>query len=337
MIRTQNLKIEKMKMHTKPTVSGIYLYGNNNSVMFSRNSGNTWQELTEVPGFIPSYMAINPNTGIIVSVASNGKIYSKTFDTPWVERHTLDTNSTTLGWIGGVKFIKEIGRFLVSNPSGYSTSGARISFSAYSDDGINWTNIPVPVNSNTYGWLTYGNGRLIMSSGSNSVGGFTSTNWGTGWTAMTPPAGAYRRPAFSPSLNRWIGVSINASSPNIIYSDDGTSWTNTSNFGLYGANPMRPFWSETLGAFCFQGPSGTRDRLFYSIDGISWSYITLPISTTAATFNDVVESNNAMFLVINAVTLDIVRVKSLTDVALLTVPSTSATRFYSGIYLPPLD
>jgi hypothetical protein len=140
---------------------------------------------------------------------------------------------------------------------------------AYSDDGITWTQAKMPSSSS---WISvvFGNGRFLATS-FNYVGAY-STN-GITWIQSDLPT-----PSFSSSWrstaygnDKFVALDFN-NSTNSAYSTDAITWTVTT-------MPAQRYWNPiAYGDGKFVAVAADSTTAAYSTNGIAWTQTSMPVS-----------------------------------------------------------
>lgn len=128
--------------------------------------------------------------------------------------------------------------------------------------------------------IVYANGYLVaISSNSHAVSrsimsGGTPTSWGVCGAGATGAVGSnYKNSlAFSSTINPGAGMMVAVGYQCIWYSNDGGyAWVNVSGtIDLNGVTLNTVRWCSTLGLFV---AGGSNTRIYYSPDGINWSFV----------------------------------------------------------------
>lgn len=102
--------------------------------------------------------------------------------------------------------------------------------------------------------------------GAATTVGATSTNGGVTWTAITLPVSrAWTSVAWSPTLERFVAVSVDGNVIAGAYSDDGVNWTASTM--IAGATWDAVCWAESIGKFI---AVAANSRIATSVDGVTW-------------------------------------------------------------------
>jgi hypothetical protein len=171
--------------------------------------------------------------------------------------NTWYTRSSPLSGINHICWSPELSLFVGATDAGNSI--------VTSSDGITWTSRSVPVGSDPRYSVCWSSELNLFVMGGGSVTNryiITSPN-GITWTGRSTPAGfdTCYGVCFSPELSLFVATS--QSSPYIIYSSNGTTWSSATVAGPCSA----VCWSPELQIFVAQG-SGTT---YTSSDGITWN------------------------------------------------------------------
>lgn len=153
---------------------------------------------------------------------------------------------------------------------------------AYSTDGINWTPITFSVSRNRSS-VTYGNGTFVAICASSTAVSYSTD--GINWSESTlPSAGSWQ----SVTYGNGVFVAVVNSSDAAAYSTDGITWTATT-------LPSNTRWrSVAYGNGMFVVVATNVNTAAYSTDGINWSETTLP---TKASWYSVIYGNG-MFVAV---------------------------------------
>ena len=201
----------------------------------------------------------------------------------WELKYCLDNDSTRFDWAAdeasGLVPVEKIG--VVTLPvSAYWYSVAygdgkfvaivanSSNISAYSTDGINWTQTTLPVSANWQS-VAYGDGKFVAIAANSSNISAYSTD-GINWTQTTLPVSAnWQSVAYGDG--KFVAV-INSISNIAAYSTDGINWTQTT-------LPVSAYWqSVAYGDGKFVAVASFSNIAAYSTDGINWTQTTLPVS-----------------------------------------------------------
>lgn len=153
---------------------------------------------------------------------------------------------------------------------------------AYSTDGINWTPITFPVSRNRNS-VTYGNGMFVAVCYSSNAVSYSTD--GINWSESTlPSSGSW----YSVTYGNGTFVAIANESDMAAYSIDGVNWTETT-------LPSNTRWYHVAyGNGMFVAVSYNTAVAAYSTDGINWTETTLP----SATYWRSVAYGNGMFMAV---------------------------------------
>jgi hypothetical protein len=239
-------------------------YGSAGFVVVSNTTGETviprspdgasWTNATQS---LPNgFKSIAYGNGIYVAMYGTGCLVSSN-GINWSYGGTLDPTGlwNTIAFGGGVFIATSI-----TNKSAYST------------DGINWTEVFFGGIIQTCSFFTaYGNGRFISISGETASKNFGtySDNNGVSWTNFTLPLTQTWQ---SIAYGNGVFVIIASGSGTALYSNNnGSSWTSFTMPGGTGT------WnSVAYGNGMFIAIAGSSTRAAYSYNGINWTASTLP-------------------------------------------------------------
>lgn len=176
------------------------------------------------------------------------------------------------------------GKFVAVQKSGNQYWGDK---AAYSTDGISWTGTSMPLDTR-WSSVTYGDGKFVAVASGGSVGSnrCAYSSDGITWTQSTLPNSQSWR-SITYGDGKFVAVAYNSPgsySTNVCaYSTNGIDWTE-SYLSTVG------YWSSvTYGNGKFVA-IGENDCAAYSTDGITWTSITMPYSSSkrwvAITYGD---------------------------------------------------
>ena len=190
---------------------------------------------------------------------TNSDVASQTYKVAFVPSADVSSSTTTLNY--NVQTLTD----------GFVTTAFESSLSAYSTDGINWTETTMPQFGN---WRTaYGNGKFVSVSGSSNVAAY-STN-GVTWTQTTLPSSLSWR---TPVYGNGTFITFAYGSSTFAYSTDGITWAS-------GTMPSSRNWTAAAyGNNKFVVLAYGTNIAAYSPDGIdNWTEATLPDTTNWTT------------------------------------------------------
>lgn len=181
----------------------FYLNARSHSVMYCSADLETWDQINK-----PSSDSYVTNTGSYLvfvkkSATTNGCAVSYDYGSTWTMGNlpnsiTSDLNVTSDG----------NGNALAITPS----------YLFYSSDGLNWTRVSNPLGK--FPRASYANGRYLIT-WSNSTTGYTSTDHGATWTAVTVPF-VSGNGDISYACNNLFFATNNTT---LYYSTDGETWS----------------------------------------------------------------------------------------------------------------
>ena len=163
--------------------------------------------------------------------------------------------------------------------------------SAYSTDGINWTETTMP-SSARWKSVAYGDGKFIAVADNSNQAAYSTD--GINWTSYTLPSEA-RWQSVTYGDGKFVAVTWN--SDEVAYSIDGINW-------VASTSPNSAGWGlVTYGNGKFVVMFSGSDQAAYSTDGITWSAFTLPSSENwqSVTYGDgkfvamIIDSNKAAY------------------------------------------
>lgn len=158
---------------------------------------------------------------------------------------------------------------------------------AYSENGINWTEIDLQNSGMVCYSVAFGNGKFVAT-GAGYKDYYYSED-GINWTKGKLPLSGTWFVAYG--NGRFVAVTNGSKEDPVLYSEDGVNWTST------------PMTVECEFMSSWVGVRFVNDRFFaigafqisaYSKDGINWTKITLPSSTNyndAAYYRDIAYGN----------------------------------------------
>ena len=247
----------------------------NNIKMYSGYYADNWIYKT-VPNYSWTSIAVNPENGFMVAVASNSNnnvMYSSDGGVTW---NSYLVGSTTNNWksvtYGNGRFVA-VGSG-TTNYVMYSTKPNPILLN-------DWVLISSGANgtaNNSWEDITFGANTFIAvaSSGSNRI--MYSTNNGVNWTTVLSPE-SYSLKSITYGNGYFVAVSSDGliNSKRIIYSlDNGKTWYNNSTIN-YDTTWNSITYSPKLNLFVILGGSGTTSYLLaYSSDIINWTGVSVP-------------------------------------------------------------
>ena len=147
---------------------------------------------------------------------------------------------------------------------------------AYSDNGINWIGLGIPIFIYGCYGVAYGNGRWVaVGRGSNYTIAYSDNN-GITWTATGTNIYSNNSSSFGVAYGngRWISVGNSSTTNTIAYSDDGITWSGAGN-NIFAIGQRVSYGN---GLWTAVG-TGT-NSLAYSNDGINWIGIGTSIFST---------------------------------------------------------
>ena len=158
---------------------------------------------------------------------------------------------------------------------------------AYSENGIDWTEIDLQNSGMVCYSVAFGNGKFVAT-GAGYKDYYYSED-GINWTKGKLPLQGTWFVAYG--NGRFVAVSYGGNGDTVLYSEDGVNWTSTpmtveSEYGSQWATVR--FVNDRFIAL------GTYQISAYSKDGINWTKITLPSGTNykdAAHYNDIAYGN----------------------------------------------
>lgn len=224
----------------------------------------------------PRLFALNPNTNRMVCLRADGDLcYSDDFGVTWSAPIDVAWGSVSQMQRACVIWSEESQMF-------FAGQGA-FSRMARSPDGENWTIINYTVSNNIGPFPTMVPGKLLVWGIPTQTARGYSLDYGTTWAAYATPLPIPG--ASKPALNRLTGRMVIASSDaafaggNAAYSDDdGETWTQSNIAGRDGV-PYAVWWDEQTNLFFFTQQGGAINKLWYSVDGITWLNVTFPQAT----------------------------------------------------------
>ena len=204
--------------------------------------------------------------GIYVAVADSASAYSTDGIT-----FTMTQSAT-----GGRSVAYGKGIFVsVKNPS----------IGGYSYDGVNWTQVALPLgltnNGIPYNSIAYGGGMFVAGTSYtvNNQGVIAYSSDGINWTRVLIPAGEVWNAANVAYGNgRFIAVPITGQSRKVFFSPNGITWgQNITSLPFIGTNTYGK-WKVKYGAglFSFINPDTYPNNTFLYGTGGAWFYSTLP-------------------------------------------------------------
>jgi hypothetical protein len=259
----------------------------NNKVALSSNNGTSWSSSNLATTTNYSWLTLAYGNGIILTAAYNNSLinYSADNGVTWSE---FDITAyipvgTSREWIGcAYDNINNI--FLMTSYS--SSTVMRIKFLNNSISYVDAVSLPANTNWSN---IAYGNGRLLTVAGNATTNVYaTSDNSGATWTQRALPVSRDWR-TLEYLNNQFIAISYSSygSSPTILISSDGISWSSYA--GVPGQSSVKSV-AYSNGIYVSAGSS-----IVKSVDGgTSWSLVTVPFSPYAG---GLVLSKNNVFIV----------------------------------------
>jgi hypothetical protein len=186
-----------------------------------------------------------------VAVGSEGTITHSTDGVTWTKL-TITGSLSKVAW-GNDKFV-------AVGLSGLIT---------YSSDGVTWTPVSSSPFTTSINAIAWGNGQWFAVGDSGKMASSTD---GITWTPVSPsPFGTYKINAITWGDSKWVAAGSAAFGGEIVYSSDGTSWTDGSHpFSFSGATIQSIAWSN--GKWFAIGSGGLEGgRMAYSTDGVTWT------------------------------------------------------------------
>lgn len=209
-------------------------------------------------------VAWSPELGLFAACTDNGtgRIMTSPNGVDWTVRTTTGNPA-----LYAITWSSQKGIFVTVGANAVMTS----------TDGITWTpRTPVGDFTNNWGGITYSPTLGIfaacsISSISSSNRIMTSTD-GITWTGRTCPSGSFQDIVWGG--NMFVAVRVTGTSTRVIYSYDGINWGNTAtpasldSSDVYSVTHLSTFGFLAVGTNC----------AMYSVNGLSWTEITLPVS-----------------------------------------------------------
>lgn len=233
-----------------------------------------WKE-TSLP-FDASAIAFGGGKFVVVGDNTNKFAYS-TNGITWTT--TTDFNSA---WRPFTAITYGDGKFVAIAESDYDdTLKERVSVTAYSTDGINWTLGKLPFAGN---WraITYGNGKFVAVCRSRSDGKGTPdaaySMDGVNWTETTVGEAGDNLEAVAYGNGKFVTfgyIAGNNGDRTGYYSTDGINWNTMT---LPYVPVSKQYTDITFGNGKFVAMTSEKSYCVYSTNGIDWTKITMPSS-----------------------------------------------------------
>ena len=263
---TNGQKLRDVTFGDGTWVAVAYTNGNTNSrIMRSTNGGVDWTEVTTSFGaqYGEQYFGVAYGGGTFVAVSNrpdgNRIIYSTDAGVTWQEASGYDSGTSVSKGYMGISYGG--GRFVAVQDTG----NQRVS---YSTDGINWTNVTVPLSD----WqsVAYGDGTWVAIAWQGAAGYVMySTDDAQTWT--TTSSGVTSQQWFDVEYGdgKFVAAGMNPGNINrTMYSEDGINWTAIESAGdkryvsvAYGSG----LW--IVGGRYYNGAS----YIQWSKDGVNWN------------------------------------------------------------------
>jgi hypothetical protein len=206
--------------------------------------------------------------GLFVAVADSASAYSSDGITFTMTQSTTGGQSVAYG-------------------KGVFVSVKNSSIGGYSYDGINWTQVSLPLgvtnNGIPYNSIAYGGGMFVAGTTytTNNQGVIAYSSNGINWTRVLIPAGqTWNAANIAYGNGMFIAVPIGVSSRKVFYSYDGINWAqNITSLPFIGTNTYGD-WKVKYGAGLFSfinyKTSTYPNNQFLYGTGPAWFYSTLP-------------------------------------------------------------
>ena len=190
------------------------------------------------------------------TVATGAKITGELSTTGWtMTPEWAESNMPAKRKWNGIAYGN--GVFVAAPGNGY--------YSAYSTDGINWTQINREILRDRF-CVTYGGDKFVMLARNSQYGEYSPD--GINWTTMTmPKSRVWTNIAYG--NGKFIAIS---DTRYCSYSTDGINWTDMT---LPNTDLNKPYERVTYGGDKFVAVSHNNEYGAYSTDGINWTQMSL--------------------------------------------------------------
>lgn len=229
-------------------------YGATNNAARSNNGGDSWTSVSITDGDLRA-VCWAESLGLFIAAGGAATANIQTSDNgfTWTPQTVTDSDFTSIAWSESLGMAVALGPKSTNNIQ-YSTTGlvwTAITTDAGSLMDVCWAETP----------------GLFVAVGTAAADNLQYSSDGINWTSETLTDSELNGICYSESLGMWVAVG-SASTLNVQYSTNLIDWIElTVGTGVQFNNVV---FSERLGLFA--AISSTYDGLWYSPDGITWTY-----------------------------------------------------------------